>query len=90
MFYIDSMPLDNPKGFSIKFENGYTLSIQFGVGNYCSNRWKDWEEPTLSSKTAETAIIEPSGEFHEYKGDDVQGWQSPDEVAETITYIQSL
>jgi len=26
------------KGFFMTFENGYTLSVQFGYGNYCANR----------------------------------------------------
>lgn len=26
------------KGFCLKFENGYNISVQWGKGNYCSNR----------------------------------------------------
>jgi hypothetical protein len=26
------------KGFQMTFENGWTISVQFGYGNYCTNR----------------------------------------------------
>lgn len=28
------------KGFTITFDNGWTVSVQFGPGNYCQNRDK--------------------------------------------------
>jgi hypothetical protein len=28
----------NNKGFQMTFENGWTISVQFGYGNYCSHR----------------------------------------------------
>lgn len=33
MFYITQ-----GRGFQIRFPNGYTVSVQFGPGNYCANR----------------------------------------------------
>jgi hypothetical protein len=30
--------ITNGKGFQIKFANGWTVSVQFGTGNYCENR----------------------------------------------------
>ena len=27
-----------PSGFMLDFSNGWTASVQFGIGNYCSNR----------------------------------------------------
>jgi hypothetical protein len=27
----------NNKGFQMTFENGWTISVQFGYGNYCDN-----------------------------------------------------
>ena len=57
------------KGFHMSFENGFTLSVQFGAGNYCENHYswdyscdRDWD-----SKTAEIAI------WHE-DHDDVHDW----------------
>jgi len=29
--------IKSSKGFHITFENGYTVSVQFGPGNYCDN-----------------------------------------------------
>jgi len=29
------------KGFQITFDNGMTMSVQWGVGNYCSRRSLD-------------------------------------------------
>jgi hypothetical protein len=31
----------NSKGFSIKFKNGITASVQFGAMNYCENRHRN-------------------------------------------------
>lgn len=30
--------IDENKGFKITFDNGVTVSVQFGGGNYCNNR----------------------------------------------------
>jgi hypothetical protein len=84
-----------PKGFQMVFENGYTLSIQFGMGNYCSNelpihkQLKDYVGREYCDNS-ETAIIHSDGNFIEYKGVDVQSYQTPDDVAETIAYILTL
>ncbi len=44
------------KGFKITFENGYTISTQFGYGNYCSNHNTIRDNVVLSDhdRTAET------------------------------------
>ena len=83
------------QGFFMKFKNGYKISVQFGSGNYCSNSLipigKDIEESVFGKcMNCETAIFKPNGKFLKYKGNDVQGWQSADEVAKTIAYIQTL
>lgn len=70
------------KGFHITFENGWTASVQFGIGNYCSNR--DWpgkygaEVP--QSGTAEIAAWDALGNYHKFEGDEVSGWQTPADV----------
>jgi len=33
-----SFEISNQKGFQITYKNGYTVSVQFGGGNYCTNR----------------------------------------------------
>jgi hypothetical protein len=76
------------KGFHINFNNGYTLSVQFGYGNYCENRYHHL--PPNFCVNAETAIISPSGKFIQYKKDTVQGWQTPNDIIDTIAFINQL
>lgn len=83
------------QGFHMTFENGYRISVQFGSSNYCSNSLipieTDIEEKKFGTCiNCETAIFKPNGKFLKYKGGDVQGWQTTDDVAETIAYIQTL
>jgi len=71
------------KGFHVSFENGWTVSVQFGGGNYCDN-YDDGigrEVKSNPSTTAEVAILSPSGELIELPdGDTVLGWQTPAQV----------
>jgi hypothetical protein len=80
------------QGFTIAFENGYEVSVQFGRVNYCSNKYlaKSNRHSLDSCNNCETAIFKPNGKFLKYKGDDVQSFQTADEVAETIAYVKSL
>ena len=80
------------QGFTMAFENGYEVSVQFGIVNYCANKYLARNNSHSLDKCAncETAIFKPNGKFLKYKGDDVQGWQTADEVAETIAYVKSL
>jgi len=32
------MFIKTPMGFQLEFDNGWTASVQFGIGNYCNNR----------------------------------------------------
>jgi len=79
------------KGFHMSFENGLTISVQFGWGNYCSNRnslKNDFKRggECAESETAEIAIWDESGEMYEFDGpgDKVCGHLSVDEVAQWI------
>ena len=78
----------SPHGLRVKFKNGYAISVQFGPGNYCHNRNKT--EPVGECATAETAIIDRYDRFVSYKGDHVQGYQSPADVLETLNYVAGL
>lgn len=79
------------KGFQMTFANGYRVSVQWGAGNYCENySLGDYSIIAPNSMTAETAIIGSDNNFHEYKGDDVQGRQTPEEVLETMLYAANL
>ncbi len=83
------------KGFHISFENGYTVSVQFGKYNYCENRdrrddaAKHGEE---GSCNAETAVWGPEGNLLYINPDDsdsVQGWQTPEQVLKTLNWAAS-
>jgi len=78
----------SPHGIRIKFKNGYAISVQFGPGNYCHNQNKTG--PVGECATAETAIIDRYDRFVSYKGDHVQGYQSPADVLETLNYVAGL
>ena len=82
-FYITS-----GKGFHVTFANGWTVSVQFGGGNYCEHH--DCEigrndqcslgEGTcgnVGSRNAEVAVWGPDGGMIDLGGDTVRGWQSP-------------
>jgi len=80
------------KGFQIKLDNGYMVSVQFGPGNYGSNYSLGFEEmgrPMIAA-SAETALIDPEGNFVAYKGDDVQGHQTANDVLELLNYASKL
>lgn len=98
--------ITNSKGFSITFENGWTVSVQFGAFNYCDNYRIDKgnEEKYIGmtieqqnffagesgSKLAETALIDEDGDFFEYAGDNVQGYRTPAQVLELLNYASEL
>jgi hypothetical protein len=90
----DGFAVTRGQGFQIRFKNGYRISVQFGINHYCSNRFKRNKEADSEfweSKTAEIAILSPSG-FHRPSewGDDVHGHCTPDEVVYWIIYTQML
>ena len=85
-------------GFHITFTNGYTVSVQLGKFNYCSNKTiPDGFVPPVNCRDAEVALVHPDGwliDLHEkfewWGGDTVNGYTSPDEVAELIAYAKAL
>jgi len=90
-----------PMGFQIDFENGWTVSIQFGIGNYCGNRdnkgnpFKDIPD-FLECNTAEIAAWRTdargtSTSWYTFEdGDQVDGWQTPNKVLEFMNMIAKL
>lgn len=88
------------KGFHVMFENGVTVSVQFGSGNYCANRdyTSDFAESDerakgqLGSASAETAVWGADGRFIKQRStdDDVLGWQTPADVLATLAWAASL
>lgn len=80
------------KGFHVTFENGWTVSVQFGPGNYCENRDKDFDMPNVEkywhSPDAEFAAWDKDGKWFDFEdGDTVQGWGTPAQVLEFMTMI---
>ena len=67
-------------GYSMKFENGYTISVQFSEINYSDGK-----------TTAEVAVIDSDGDWYQLvDGDDVIGWQSTNDVAKWMDKVSRL
>ena len=90
------------KGFIFTFPNGVSVSIQIGALNYCDNYYHggvaDYEKQKENiknnifpkSKTCETAIRLPNGDLLDYKGDNVQGYQTTQDVLKTLNFASKI
>ena len=86
------------KGFSMKFENGIEISVQWGTMNYCSRKNDgDWDESMKDtrwkSSTAEIAVFNNNAtdadsldgnDMIMFADESVKGWCSADLVAEIM------
>jgi len=70
-------------GFTMGFDNGYGISVQWSGGNYCSNRFKQYTGN--NSATAEVMVIDSQGNEQE-----PIGWITADEVAKKIQETASI
>jgi hypothetical protein len=89
------------KGFGVTFENGFTLSVQWGVMNYCEHRStyfsdtddKDLPDPMKNnrweSELAEIAVFGKDKLLNIAENDQVIGWVSADNVAKVIAIVSS-
>ena len=88
------------RGFHITFDNGVTVSVQFGYSNYCSNRDLDKSIETQgkpntpqTSNTAEIAIWDSDDNWitQQFKdeGDTVLGWQTPEDILEAMNWAKN-
>jgi len=94
---IENMNTRIPSGFTMIFENGNTISVQFGDFNYGSNRDTGSKE---QATTAEVAIWNKHGQWWEFRTgekpeedtepDFVKGWCDADEVAKWITFAATV
>ena len=77
------------KGFHLTFKNGYTISVQFGPGNYCENENHFVAiDADCASSNAEIAVWSSTDEMITLANDQVEGWLSADNVARAISYVQ--
>lgn len=88
---------NHSNGFTVVFDNGYTISVQFGKFSYCNNNdlkidYDLKEIPkALDCENAEIAIMYPGGGFIPWKeGDDVHGYTTPNEVSLLMMYISTI
>ena len=55
------------KGFHIRFTNGWTVSVQFGSGNYCDNynlSFEDYGKKSAESDNAEVWCWDEEGNHY--------------------------
>ena len=83
------------KGFHMTFKNGWTISVQWGPGNYCDRYdTDDFMAPVSAtsweSRDAEIAAWGPDGAMCEWpNGDTVVGRLTPDEVLAIMNDVAS-
>ena len=83
------------KGFQMDFQNGFSISVQWGIGNYCAVREKDaygtpQKQDYWDSVSAEIAVFDNDSRFIEIREDDqIAGWLSTDTVAKVIAIVSS-
>ena len=82
------------KGFNMTFDNGWTVSVQWGRGNYCAAQdfgqgyGQEMKFEFHESETAEIAAWNEDGEWYNFGQDTVTGWKTPDEVFEFMAMIK--
>lgn len=86
--------ISQKKGFHMVFPNGWTVSVQFGPGNYGSNynlSIMNQPDPLPPSSTAEIAAWPAEGEWFRFDdGDMVQGYQTPLQVLAFMNQIAAI
>ena len=92
------------KGFSVKFENGYTVSVQFGRYNYCDNYLLNYpdemqaklleidEYGNIECANAEVAVIDCDGNLMRLfggEGFEVAAYYTPKQVLALLVRVGS-
>jgi len=84
------------KGFQMAFENGNTVSVQWGPMNYCDPTDERGRSAPMSApmesdcwgaKSVEVAAWDSDGNWHNFGGDTVRGWLTAEEVADFIIFV---
>lgn len=86
------------KGFQLTFKNNWTISVQWGRGNYCHHGYTgeyggEQQKPSHYSPDCEIAIwyTNTNGEVKDYDFgyDTVKGYCDPEEVADWIYKVSN-
>lgn len=79
------------KGFHITFENGWTVSVQFGRGNYGGNYdYPEYDGPVPPSSTAEVAAWDSANNWLEFDGGNtVDGHRTPAQVLALMVEVSA-
>ena len=83
------------KGFTMTFQNGLTISVQFGTMNYCSRKnltapiQSEMKMSVVESTTAEIAIWDEAGTWFDFGYDTVEGHCDTNEVARWIGIVSN-
>jgi len=75
-------------GFQMKFENGYTVSVQWSPAHYCTNRLKEINNfigNPLPCQDAEVAVFDNLGRIVPIGDDsDVEGYCTPESIVDIL------
>lgn len=90
-----SFSITQNKGYQMTFENGWTISVQFGKFNYCSRKsfsdpLSDMGSEVVTSPDCEIAIWDKNNVWYDFGNDQVKGYCSTDEVAEWIWKVKNF
>ena len=94
---MSGLVINENKGFQITFDNGVTVSVQFGYGDYCNNRLPNtrilFYTEGQKCENAEVAIWNAdtwiTKKYDPDLTDDVIGHVPPDEIAKIIAWAQA-
>jgi hypothetical protein len=89
--------ITNASGFHIRFNNGYSVSVQFGPMAYADNHNKGYDEQAeqaagkRGSSTAECAVVKPDGNLaYWWGGEAVRGYCTPEEMLALMNEVAAL
>jgi hypothetical protein len=87
----DMFKIMNNKGFHMTFDNGFTISVQFGKENYCGSRHIEDNDTKLlwQSPDAEIAVLYNGSLLSIGEYDQVIGWVSAGSVAKAIHIVST-
>lgn len=72
-------------GFHVTFANGITVSVQWGYGTHCDNKWVGTFSERAECANAEIAVWDKDGNWIKCgDNDDVRGWVTPEQLAEVM------